>query len=277
VFVDSEPVTWNLDPEAVAAAITPRTRAIVPVHLYGHPAEMDAILDVAARHEIPVVEDAAEAHGALYKGRPVGSLGRVGTFSFYGNKILTTGEGGMVVTSEAGLAERIRVLRDHGMEPGRRYWHPVLGFNYRLTNLQAALGVAQLEKLDTILAAKRRIVELYAEGLRGLPGITLPPAEPWAENVHWLYSVLIDPSELGVERDTVMDELDAAGIETRPFFTPIHQQPLYATGEHFPVAEQLADRGLSLPSAVTLAQADVERVVETLASLASARDAAATP
>jgi perosamine synthetase len=269
VFADSEPVTWNVDPEAVAAAISPRTKAIVAVHLYGHPAEMDAIL--AAARGIPVVEDAAEAHGALYRGRPVGALGRVGTFSFYGNKIVTTGEGGMVVTDDAELAARVRLLRDHGMEPGRRYWHPVLGFNYRLTNLQAALGVAQLEKLDQILAAKRRITERYAAGLRGLPGLVLPPEEPWARNVHWLYSILVD------DRDAVMDGLEAAGIESRPFFTPLHQQPLYASGERLPVAEGLAERGLSLPSAVTLAPGEIDRVVATLASLVRAREPAPAP
>jgi perosamine synthetase len=266
VFADSEAVTWNVDPDGVTAAIGPRTKAIVAVHLYGHPADMDALL--AAADGIPVVEDAAEAHGALYKGRPVGALGRVGTFSFYGNKIVTTGEGGMVVTDDAELAARVRLLRDHGMEPGRRYWHPVLGFNYRLTNLQAALGVAQLEKLDEILAAKRRVTDRYAAGLRDLPGVTLPPEEPWARNVHWLYSILVE------ERDAVMDALDAAGIESRPFFTPLHQQPLYATGERLPVAESLAERGLSLPSAVTLSAGEIERVVATLAGLARAREPA---
>jgi len=270
VFADSEPATWNVDPEAVAAAVTPRTRAIVAVHLYGHPADMEALLAVANEHALPVVEDAAEAHGARYKGRPVGGLGAAGTFSFYGNKIVTTGEGGMVVTNDGGLADRIRTLRDHGMEPGRRYWHPVLGFNYRLTNLQAALGVAQLEKLDDILGAKRRIAERYAAGLRGVPGITLPPDEPWAESVYWLYSILVDPAEFGLDRDAVMGALDAAGIETRPFFTPLHRQPLYATDASLPVAERLAERGVSLPSAVTLAPLEVERVVETLGALASA-------
>lgn len=261
VFADSEPVTWNVDPEAIAAAITSRTKAIVPVHLYGHPADLDAI--VAAADGIPIIEDAAEAHGALYKGRPVGSLGLAGTFSFYGNKIVTTGEGGIVVTNDAELAARIRVLRDHGMEPGRRYWHPVLGFNYRLTNLQAALGVAQLERLDEILDAKRRVSDRYSAGLNHLPGITLPPEAPWATNVHWLYSILVD------DRDTVMDVLELAGIESRPFFTPIHQQPLYATGEPLPVAESLAGRGVSLPSAVTLSSAEIDRVVATLGSVAS--------
>src|SRR5581483_301487 len=175
VFADSEPTTWNIDPELAAAAVTPRTKAIVAVHLYGHPADLDPLLELG----VPVVEDAAEAHGARYRGRPVGSLGAVGTFSFYGNKIVTTGEGGMVVTDRADLAARVRQLRDHGMDPDRRYWHPVLGFNYRLTNLQAALGVAQLEKLDAILERKARLAELYAEGLRDVPGIVLPTAEPW--------------------------------------------------------------------------------------------------
>jgi perosamine synthetase len=156
------------------------------------------------------------------------------------------------------------------MAPGRRYWHPVLGFNYRLTNLQAALGVAQLEKLDEILSAKRRIAERYAAGLRDVPGIGLPPAEPWAENVHWLYSVLVDAAELGVSRDGVMDALDGVGIETRPFFTPIHQQPLYSIGARLPVAERLADRGLSLPSAVALGDAEIDRVVAAVTSLAPA-------
>jgi perosamine synthetase len=276
VFADSEPLTWNVDPEAVAAAITPRTRAIVPVHLYGHPADMDGILEVAAEHRLAVVEDAAEAHGALYRGRPVGSLGDLGTFSFYGNKIVTTGEGGMVVTNDAALAERIRVLRDHGMEPGRRYWHPVLGFNYRLTNVQAAIGVAQLEKLDEILAAKRRVASRYADGLRGVPGLTLPPEEPWARNVHWLYSILVEP-EFGVDRDAVMDALDAAGIESRPFFTPLHEQPLYATGERLPVAERIAERGVSLPSAVTLSTSEIDRVVGVISALRGAPEPAPAP
>jgi perosamine synthetase len=266
ILVDSEPRTWNLDPELVAAAIKTRTKAIVPVHLYGHPADLDPILELGREHGIPVLEDAAEAHGALYKGRPVGALGDVGVFSFYGNKIVTTGEGGMVVTNRADLAERVRMFRDHGMDPGRRYWHTVLGYNYRLTNLQAALGVAQLEKLDAILAAKSRVASRYAEGLAGVPGIVLPPAEPWARNVHWLYSVLVE-EQFGLGRDELMAELDAAGVESRPFFIPVHRQPLYDRGERLPVAERLADTGLSLPSAVTLAPDEVDRVVQAIASL----------
>ena len=268
VFVDSNAETWTLDPAAVEAAITRRTRAVVPVHLYGQPADLDPILTLAERHGLAVVEDAAEAHGAEYKGRQVGSLGDVGAFSFYGNKIFTTGEGGMVVTNRDELAERLRVLRAHGMSETRRYWHPVLGFNYRLTNLQAAIGLAQMERADEILSAKRELAVRYAGALGDVPGIVLPPGVLWATNVHWLYSILVD-GEFGMSRDELQEALDAEGIETRPFFTPLHQQPLYAKGQRrFPVAESLAERGLSLPSAVGLRPEEVERVAESIARLA---------
>src|SRR6266508_3052374 len=240
VFVDSNAETWTLDPAAVEAAITRRTRAVVPVHLYGQPADLDPIL----------------------------ALGDVGAFSFYGNKIFTTGEGGMVVTNRDELAERLRVLRAHGMSETRRYWHPVLGFNYRLTNLQAAIGLAQMERADEILSAKRELAVRYAGALGDVPGIVLPPGVLWATNVHWLYSILVD-GEFGMSRDELQEALDAEGIETRPFFTPLHQQPLYAKGQRrFPVAESLAERGLSLPSAVGLRPEEVERVAESIARLA---------
>jgi perosamine synthetase len=268
VPVDSEPVTWNVDPAQVEAAITPRTKAILPVHLYGHPADLDPILALAERHGLAVIEDAAEAHGATYKGRPVGGIGELGVFSFYGNKIVTTGEGGMVVTDRDDLAERIRMLRSHGMSPDRRYWHPVLGYNYRLTNLQAAVGVAQMERVDEILRAKREVSDLYSHGLAGVPGITLPPEAPWATNVFWLYSILVDEHVFGMNRDALLAELDAQGIEGRPFFPPIHRQPLYDRGGSLPVAERLAAEGLSLPSAVTLTKADVAHVVDAISGLA---------
>lgn len=269
IFVDSDPTTWTLDPELVARAVTPRTKAIVPVHLYGHPADMDAISEIAGRHGIAVVEDAAEAHGALYKGRPVGGIGRVGIFSFYGNKIVTTGEGGMLVTDDDGLAERLRILRDHGTEPGRRYHHPVIGFNYRLTNIQAALGVAQMEKIDEIVASKLRIAERYGRGLSGVQGIELPPQEPWARNVFWLYSILVDEGRFGRSRDDLAAHLEAAGVETRPVFPPLHTQPVYRHVEgSFPCAEDLGRRGLSLPSAVGLDDAEVDRVVDAIAAAA---------
>jgi perosamine synthetase len=266
--VDSEPVTWNLDPAGVEAAITPRTKAILPVHLYGHPADLDTLLEIADRHGLALIEDAAEAHGATYKSRPVGGVGDLGVFSFYGNKIVTTGEGGMIVTDRDDLAERIRMLRSHGMSTDRRYWHPVLGYNYRLTNLQAAVGVAQMERIDEILRAKRTVTDRYTHGLAGIPGITLPPEESWATNVFWLYSILVDEREFGMSRDALLAALDTDGIEGRPFFAPIHRQPLYDEGRSLPVAERLAAEGLSLPSAVTLTEADVARVVDTIARLA---------
>jgi perosamine synthetase len=250
VLVDSERSTWTLDPAAVEAAITPRTKAIMVVHLYGHPADMDPILALARRHELAVIEDAAEAHGAEYRGKRVGGIGDIGVFSFYGNKIVTTGEGGMVMTNRDDLAASVQLLRDHGMSPERRYWHEVLGYNYRLTNLQAAVGVAQMEKIEDIIASKRSIARAYAQGLRDVPGVELPPEAPWAGNVFWLYSILLDPPRFGCTRDVFMEEMRDRGIDTRPLFPPVHTQPIYATGQSLPVAEDLAARGVSLPSSL---------------------------
>jgi len=264
VFVDSEKETWNISPEHIEEAITPQTKAIIPVHLYGHPANMDPILDIANRNQLAVIEDAAEAHGACYKNQHVGSIGDLGCFSFYGNKIITTGEGGMVVTDRSDLAERIRILRDHGMSPEQRYWHSVMGYNYRMTNLQAALGVAQMEKIDTILKTKRRIAKDYTDGLRDIPGIILPPNAPWAENVYWLYSILVDKNAFGIGRDDLMTALQSHGIETRHLFPPVHSQPIYKTGQSLPVAEQISSKGLSLPSQVNLKKDDIEFVVQTI-------------
>lgn len=269
VFVDSEPKTWNIDPNLIESVITSRTRAIIPVHLYGHPADMGPIIEIAARHNLAVIEDAAEAHGACYKGQRVGGIGDIGIFSFYGNKIITTGEGGMVVTNRADLAEKIRMLRDHGMSPERRYWHPVLGYNYRMTNIQAALGVAQMERVEIILAKKLLIAELYNNALCNIPGLILPPQEPWANNVYWLYSLLIDEGVFGLARDAVMAELRQVGIDTRPLFPPVHTQPIYLTGQELPVSEYLSAHGLSLPSAVNLKQEDIIRVATGIGNLHS--------
>lgn len=267
VVVDSEPGTWNIDSVRVEEAITPRTKGIIAVHLYGHPADMDALADVADRHHLFIVEDAAEAHGARYKGRRVGSIGAIGAFSFYGNKIITTGEGGMITTDRSDLVDRIRMLRDHGMASDKRYWHPVVGYNYRLTNLQAALGVAQMEKVEAILSSKKRLALAYDEGLRDVPGLTLPPKAAWGDPVYWLYSVLIDPERFGQTRDDVMGQLAEKGIETRPVFVPLHQQPIYRDLNSRPVAERLADRGLSLPSAVGLKPTEISRVVAAIVEL----------
>jgi perosamine synthetase len=259
VFIDSEVQTWNIDPQLIEKAITPRTKAIIPVHLYGHPADMDPILKIARKHKLAVIEDAAEAHGAEYKGQRVGCIGDIGIFSFYGNKIITTGEGGMLVTNNSEIAGKVKLLRDHGMSSTKRYWHPVLGYNYRLTNLQAAIGVAQVERIDSILQAKLAITKRYEEQLKEINGIIRPPQAAWAKNVYWLYSIVIT-DEFGMSRDKLMEELNAKHIDSRPFFPPIHTQPIYQGQERLRVCEDLAQRGLSLPSSADLEEHEVNKV-----------------
>ncbi len=266
VLADSETRTWGLDPASVEAKITSRTRAIMPVHLYGHPVDMDPILDIARHYNLFVVEDAAEAHGATYKGHRVGGLGTISCFSFYGNKIITTGEGGMCMTNDDALAERLLALRDHGMSSTKRYWHPIVGYNYRLTNLQAAVGVAQLSRIDEIIEKKRQIARWYNERLKEFPGLTLPPELPDCTNVYWMYSVLIE-DDFRVARDEVLTRLKAHGIETRPFFYPIHIQPPYALGQSFPVAEELARKGINLPSGPALREEEVELIAHALSQI----------
>lgn len=266
VLVDVDPETWTIDPAALRAAVTPRTRGVVPVHLYGHPADMDAVAEVAKAAGLFVLEDCAEALGARYRGRPVGALGTAGCFSFYGNKTLTTGEGGMFVTNDEALHRKARMLRDHGMALERRYFHPLVGFNYRLTNLQAAVGVAQLERIEEIFARKERIDALYREHLDGIAGLRMPPRAAWAEPVCWLFSVLVD-EPFGLARDAVIERLEARQIGCRPLFHPLHEQPPYREAGRFPESERLARRGLSLPSAVTLPDRAVEFVCKVIREL----------
>jgi perosamine synthetase len=266
VFVDSEPRTWNLDPEAVAQAITPRTRAIIAVHLYGHPADMDPLRALADDHGLTLIEDAAEAHGARYKGRRVGSLGDVAIFSFYGNKIITTGEGGMVLTDDADLAERCFFLENQARHKENPYWHPEVGYNYRMTNVQAALGVAQLERIEELIALRVRNAAHYNRRLSGVPGLTLPPCAEWAKNVYWMYTVLVE-DDYGLGRDTLMARLRQRGIETRPAFYPIHILPMYDQGQRFPTAEELGHKGINLPSGATLTPEQVDVVCDTLIEL----------
>ena len=270
VFVDSEPHTWNMDPERVAAAITPKTRGIVVVHLYGHPVDMDPILEMAERHNLWVIEDAAEAHGARYRGRVVGSMGSLSTFSFYGNKIITSGEGGMVVTDDERLARLVRQLHGQGQDPQQRYWFPMVGFNYRMTNIEAAIGLAQLERIDWHLSRRREIAGWYREELADVEGIELSPQAPWAESAFWIACAVLDTAKFG-SRDDVMAALDEDGIETRPFFYPLHTLPMYrqlSEGREFPVAEDLALRGMNLPSSATLTRQDVAYVSARLRGVA---------
>lgn len=259
VFVDSQSQTWNIDPELIKQSITPKTKAIIVVHLYGHPADMDPILKIARSHNLAVIEDAAQAHGAEYKGKKVGSFGDISAFSFFGNKVITTGEGGMLVTDNFKLQERIKLLRDHGMSTSRRYWHTVLGYNYRLTNIQAAIGVAQMEKIDSIVQAKINIANLYQERLSKIKGVSLPPKAAWAKNIYWLYSILIE-EEFGLTRDELIEKLRLMSIDSRILFPPVHRQPIYNTGQDLKVAQELALKGLSLPSSAGLQAQEVDRV-----------------
>lgn len=268
VMVDCEPTTWNIDPRQIEAAITPRTKAIMAVHLYGHPADMQPILDIARRHKLYVIEDAAEAHGALYKGRRVGALGDIGCFSFYGNKIVTAGEGGMLVLNDDALAARARLLRGQAMDPNRQYWHTEVGYNFRMTNLQAAIGLGQVERIEGILLRKREIAMRYSNMLSKLPGVVLPPEADWATNVFWMYSILIDPA-YGCTRDAVRAALTQQGIETRPFFFPISSLPPYQSFRALgpcPVAQRLSEQGINLPSSPRLTTEDIERVVAAVAA-----------
>jgi len=266
VFIDSEPETWNLDPDLLEGKITPRTKGIIVVHLYGHPVDMDPVLSVTHHHGLFVIEDAAEAHGAKYKGRRSGSLGNIATFSFYGNKIITTGEGGMVVTDNSELARKVRQLKGQGMDAERRYWFTIVGYNYRMTNIQAAIGLAQLEKVDWHIQRRREVAKWYYDYLQNVPGLTLPVEKEWARNVYWMFSVVLGES-LSLERDEVMVALKEQGIETRPFFYPMHTLPPYrglAEGQRFPVADRLAARGINLPTWAGLTKEDVEFVCDVL-------------
>lgn len=272
VLVDVDPATWCLDLAAVEAAITPRTKAIMPVHLYGQPADMDGLLALAGKHGLKIVEDAAEALGTLYHGRHVGTLGDAGTFSFFGNKLITTGEGGMVLFKDPDIARRARMLRDHGMDPERRYWHLEVGYNYRLTNLQAAIGVAQLERIDALVGRKRWIATRYTEGLAGAPGLILPADLPDTRHSHWAFSLLVDPERFGMDRDELAVRLKLSGVETRPLFPVLHDMPpfrAYAAGA-LPSAEWASRNGISLPSAASLEDRSIAYIIGVIRRLAAA-------
>jgi len=269
VLVDSEPSTWNVDPSKIEEKITERTKAIMAVHIYGHPSDMDPIVKVAKNYGLYVIEDAAEAHGAEYKGRKVGSIGDIGCFSFYANKIITTGEGGMVVTNDDNIAERVRRLRDQGYNISLRKWlvHDFIGYNYRLTNLQAAVGLAQLERIEEFVKKHRENAYYYNRLLKEIQGITLPPEAPWAKNVYWMYTILVNEEILGITRDDLMKKLEEYGIDSRATFLPIHQQPPYKDmykHEKYPIAELLGRRGINLPSGNTTTKEDIEYVVSAL-------------
>lgn len=259
VLCDSQPTTWNMDPASASAAVTPRTRAIIPVHIYGLPCDMDELSRLAADAGAVVVEDAAEAHGAQYRGRRAGSLGDLGCFSFYSNKIITCGEGGMVVTSDPDLAERLRSLRELGRMTGERYVYHGTGFGYRMPAASAALGLSQLSRFQSLAARRVRNADLYRQHLGDTPGISFAPRLDDRVGSDWMVGIMIDDG-FGRSRDELADHLEGEGIETRPFFVPVHRQPFHEGSIDFPVAEQLGRRGLLLPSGSNLSDSDVERV-----------------
>jgi perosamine synthetase len=265
VFIDSHPDYWCINPNKLEEKITKKTKAIMPVHLYGHACDMDPIMKTAKNHNLYVIEDCAEAHGAEYKSKKVGKFGDIACFSFYGNKIITTGEGGICLTNNEDLAQKMKMFRDHGMDTQRRYWHTVVGFNYRMTNLQAAIGVAQLEKIDKFIEKKRKIAKTYNSSLESIQGVTLAPEMPWAKNVYWLYSILIDAKKYGINRDKLIEKLAEKGIETRQFFYPMHIMPpykKYAINCHFPIAEKLSANGINLPSSVKLKEEEMHNIAQ---------------
>lgn len=256
VLVDCDPETWCLDVEQVAERVTPRTKAILAVHIYGHPVDMDPLLELAERHGLLLIEDAAEAHGAEYRGRRVGGLGDMSCFSFYANKIVTTGEGGMVLTRSAELASRLRSGRNLAFTSERRFYHTELGHNYRLTNLQAAIGVAQVDAIEQHVRLKREMGAYYTALLQHVDGLQLPVERPWAKNVYWMYGIVLK-DEIAIGTDELAARLRQRGVDTRPFFLGMHEQPVLRAmglfaGERYPVTERIARRGLYLPSGLTL-------------------------
>jgi len=267
IFVDCDPDTWNMQIDQVEQKITPRTKAVVAVHIYGLPVDMDPLLDIIDRHGLRLIEDAAELIGQTYKGRQCGSFGDLSTFSFYPNKHITTGEGGMVLVDDPELAERCRSKRNLCFQQKQRFVHEELGWNYRMTNLQAALGVAQLENLDASIQRKRAIGEFYNDALGDLQQLRLPlPATDYAENIYWVYGVVLDDS-CSLDAATMMEKLAQAGVASRPFFWPMHEQPVLrklglAGDESYPVAESLARRGLYLPSGLGTGDDDLAAVAK---------------
>ena len=265
VVVDCDARTWNMDVGSIQDRITSRTRAIMPVHIYGLPVDMDPLMKIAARHNLHVIEDAAEMIGQTYRDKPCGSFGILSTFSFYPNKHITTGEGGMILTDDDEVAERCRGLRNLAMKAPRRFVHDEIGWNFRMTNMQAALGLAQLERLDEFVARKRRIFERYSSLLSDVPSLELPvPCTDYATNINWVYGIVIR-EDADFDAEEGMKRLADRKVATRPFFWPMHEQPVYLraglfAGERYPNAERIARRGFYLPSGLALTDDQIDRV-----------------
>lgn len=266
VLVDSDPHTWCMNVSHIEQKLSPRTRAIMPVHIYGHPVDMGPLCKLAEKHDLHVIEDAAEAPGATYEGCRTGGLGDIGCFSFYANKILTTGEGGMVTTNDVALADRVRSYRNMAFRTDRRFLHTEVGHNYRLTNVQAAIGLAQVETVDQRVSRKREIGARYNEALGGTEGLQLPVEMPWASNVYWMYGLVLG-EDTGFDATTFADAMRESGIDTRPFFIGMHEQPVFLdqglfVEEAYPVADRIARQGLYLPSGLTITDQQIAEVAD---------------
>ena len=259
VFVDSDFETWNINPKLIEEKITAKTKAIIPVHLYGYPAHMKEIMKIAKKYHLYVIEDAAEAHAAKYLNKYVGTLGNIGCFSFFGNKIITSGEGGMLITNSKRLVEKIHLYKNHGMSPKKKYYHPVIGYNYRMTNLQAALGYAQMKRINNLLIKRKQIETWYRESLSKVSGIVFQPLKKEVSNVCWLFSALITP-RYGKTRKSLQDYLKKKGIDSRPFFYPITHFPMYKIFETFPNAQRLSKWGINLPSSPNLDKSHISYI-----------------
>ena len=265
VFVDAKIDTWNMDPEKIEAKITNKTKAIMVVHIYGLPSEMDKIMNIAKKHKLKVIEDCAEAHGATFNNQVVGSFGDVSAFSFYSNKIITMGEGGILVTNDIKYADRARWLHSLSFDKERRYIHDEVGYNFRLSNVQASIGLAQLERIDEIIAKKREVASYYNKYLSKIKGIKIPLEPKGYKNVYWMYGIMVEDS-FGINRDELKKKLFEAGIDTRFFFTPLHKQPCFSeynySSKDYPVSIELCKKGLYLPSSLNLAESQVKQICE---------------
>lgn len=270
VPVDSEPQTWNMNPDLLEALITPKTKAIIPVHLFGHPCDMDKIMAIARKHGLAVIEDCAESHGATINGKMTGSFGNMGCFSFYANKIITTGEGGMIVTNDEDLEKKLRLLRNLAFgQP--RFYHQLPGHNFRMTGYQAAFGIIQLSRIDEILDQKRLIAKKYSNALKDIPGLHLPVERENYKNVYWMYAITVN-SDFGATRDKLMEHLSSDGIDTRTFFCPMNQQPFLREQLGYrdvlcPVADQIWQSGLYLPSSNNLSDDQISSISASIAKV----------
>ncbi len=269
VIVDVDKTTWTISVAEIEKNITPRTKAIMPVHLYGHPSHMDEIMALAKKHNLLIIEDAAEAIGGKYKNKHVGSFGDAATFSFFGNKTITTGEGGMVFFKDKKAYEKAIVLRDHGMSKEKKYWHEFVGFNYRMTNMQAAIGCAQLERINEFVEQKRKLAIFYNKILNETGNFIIPPQESWAINGYWLYTAILKESA-NISRDTLMEKMLKNGVETRPAFYPLHEMPPYKnypSKSSFENSKHISAQGISFPSSVNISQEELDNIAQALHSI----------